>query len=294
MELSKYLESMLPMFTRQRIFEDIDVVKQSLDDNTLPVYKEYAKLMGKGNFKSDFANHYQERFEKRFEGKETGNLIGTIHKQLEGVSEKIPVVSRLVENSFADDITRNAMTVLRVNVLQYLETISFTVQYARRLLISLVAFEVNAFNQNIETDILDGELLWLEDNFATFGTCLNILDTTPEKLEETMGTVPDVSVNADNVDSVIAMVGNDKVDPMKMGFIPVMLNPCYHIGMRIAEWHADQYQKAINEREMLQYRLLQYKVVETGRNDAALERKIKITQDRIEKLNYKIAKAEQR
>ena len=170
MELSKYLESMLPMFTRQRIFEDIDVVKQSLDDNTLPVYKEYAKLMGKGNFKSDFANHYQERFEKRFEGKETGNLIGTIHKQLEGVSEKIPVVSRLVENNFADDITRNAMTVLRVNVLQYLETISFTVQYARRLLISLVAFEVNAFNQNIETDILDGELLWLEDNFATFGT----------------------------------------------------------------------------------------------------------------------------
>lgn len=294
MEIKKYLDSILPMFTRQRIFEDIDVVKQSLDENTLPVYKEYAKLMGKENFKSDFANGYQERFNKRFEGKATGNIIGTIAKQLEGISEKLPIISQTVENSFADDITRNAMTILRVNVLQYLESISYTVQYARRLLISIVAYEVNAYNENIDVDIIDGELLWLEDNFATFVTCLNVLDTTDDKLKDTLKDIPDVAVNPDSVDNVIAMVGKDKADPMQFGFIPVMLNPAYHIGMRIAEWQADRYRKSVDEREMLQYRLLQYKLVEAGKGDAALERKIKITQDRIEKLNYKIAKMEER
>lgn len=294
MEIKKYLDSILPMFTRQRIFEDIDVVKQSLDENTLPVYKEYAKLMGKENFKSDFANGYQERFDKRFEGKATGNIIGTIAKQLEGISEKLPIISQTVENSFADDITRNAMTILRVNVLQYLESISYTVQYARRLLISIVAYEVNAYNENIDVDIIDGELLWLEDNFATFVTCLNVLDTTDDKLKDTLKDIPDVAVNPDSVDNVIAMVGKDKADPMQFGFIPVMLNPAYHIGMRIAEWQADRYRKSVDEREMLQYRLLQYKLVEAGKGDAALERKIKITQDRIEKLNYKIAKMEER
>lgn len=294
MEIKKYLDSILPMFTRQRIFEDIDVVKQSLDENTLPVYKEYAKLMGKENFKSDFANGYQERFDKRFDGKATGNIIGTIAKQLEGISEKLPIISQMVENSFADDITRNAMTILRVNVLQYLESISYTVQYARRLLISIVAYEVNAYNEHIDVDIIDGELLWLEDNFATFVTCLNVLDTTDEKLKDTLKDIPDVAVNPDSVDNVIAMVGKDKADPMQFGFIPVMLNPAYHIGMRIAEWQADQYRKSVDEREMLQYRLLQYKLVEAGKGDAALERKIKITQDRIDKLNYKIAKAEER
>lgn len=294
MEIKKYLDSILPMFTRQRIFEDIDVVKQSLDENTLPVYKEYAKLMGKENFKSDFANGYQERFDKRFEGKATGNIIGTIAKQLEGISEKLPIISQTVENSFADDITRNAMTILRVNVLQYLESISYTVQYARRLLISIVAYEVNAYNENIDVDIIDGELLWLEDNFATFVTCLNVLNTTDEKLKDTLKDIPDVAVNPDSVDNVIAMVGKDKADPMQFGFIPVMLNPAYHIGMRIAEWQADRYRKSVDEREMLQYRLLQYKLVEAGKGDAALERKIKITQDRIEKLNYKIAKMEER
>lgn len=294
MEIKKYLDSILPMFTRQRIFEDIDVVKQSLDENTLPVYKEYAKLMGKENFKSDFANGYQERFDKRFEGKATGNIIGTIAKQLEGISEKLPIISQTVENSFADDITRNAMTILRVNVLQYLESISYTVQYARRLLISIVAYEVNAYNENIDVDIIDGELLWLEDNFATFVTCLNVLETTDDKLKDTLKDIPDVAVNPDSVDNVIAMVGKDKADPMQFGFIPVMLNPAYHIGMRIAEWQADRYRKSVDEREMLQYRLLQYKLVEAGKGDAALERKIKITQDRIEKLNYKIAKMEER
>lgn len=294
MEIKKYLDSILPMFTRQRIFEDIDVVKQSLDENTLPVYKEYAKLMGKEKFKSDFANGYQERFDKRFEGKATGNIIGTIAKQLEGISEKLPIISQTVENSFADDITRNAMTILRVNVLQYLESISYTVQYARRLLISIVAYEVNAYNENIDVDIIDGELLWLEDNFATFVTCLNVLDTTDDKLKDTLKDIPDVAVNPDSVDNVIAMVGKDKADPMQFGFIPVMLNPAYHIGMRIAEWQADRYRKSVDEREMLQYRLLQYKLVEAGKGDAALERKIKITQDRIEKLNYKIAKMEER
>lgn len=294
MELRKYLESMLPMFTRQRIFEDIDIVRTTLDDNTLPVYREYAKLMGKDNFKSDFATEYQDRFDKRFEGKMTGNMIGTIAKQLEGMSEKLDVVSKLVEDSFADDVIKQAMTILRVNVLQYLETIGFSVQYARRLLIALVAFEVNAFNPNVDIDIVDGELEWLENNFATFGACLNVLDTTAEKVQETLKEVPDVAVNPDSVDNVVAMVGKDKVDPLKLGFIPVVLNPAYHIGMRIAEWQADRYQKSVEEREMLQYRLLQYKLVEKGRNDAALERKVKITQDRIDKLNYKIAKMEER
>lgn len=294
MEIKKYLDSMLPMFTRQRIFEDIEIVQASLNENTLPVYREYAKLMGKGSFKSDLCTEYDERFSKRFEGKQNGNLIGTIAKVLEELSDKIDVVQGMVEKSFADDVTRNAMTILRINVMQFLDTISYTVNYARRLLITLVSFEVNAYNPQISVEILDGELKWLEDNFATFCSCLNILDTKTDKIQETLNEIPDVAVNPDTVNNVIAMVGNDRVDPMRLGFIPVMLNPAYHIGMRIAEWQAARYDAACNEREVLQFRLLQLKLAQQDRNDAGLERKIKVTQDRVDKLNFKIAKMEER
>lgn len=295
MEIRKYLSSMLPMFTRQRILEDIDMINASLVENTLPVFEEYTKIMGKGTFKSDFAKEYQERFDKRFDGKDKGNIIGTINEQLKNIAEKMPVLTRLVENYYADDVTRNAMTILRVNILQYLDAISFSVQYARRLLIGIVSFEVNTINSNIDVELLEGETAWIDDNFPTFVTCLNILDTDkdPEALEKKMSAIPDMSVNPDSVDTVTAVVGRDKVDPFQMGFIPVMLNPAYHIGMRIAEWQANRYQKSVEEREMLQFRLLQFNLVEKGRNDAALERKVKTTQDRIDKLNYKISKMEE-
>ena len=63
--------------------------------------------------------------------------------------------------------------------------------------------------------------------------------------------------------------------------------------MRWAENQADAYKLALEEKRMLEYRLLLLKRQREGKTDAKLEKEIAIIEDRIARLAYKIQKAEE-
>ena len=79
-----------------------------------------------------------------------------------------------------------------------------------------------------------------------------------------------------------------------MRFIPVWLNPIYHIGMRIAEWQAKRYKSAKEELSLLQLRKLNLERVSAGKPDAKIQSEIKYLEARIQGLNFDIDEMEKK
>lgn len=298
MDIKKFLGTLVPSFTRQRIIEDIGFIRESLVDNTLPIFDSYSSFIGKNKLKSDYYKHIEERFDSNYKESYKGNIINEVYKILEKINGDLVVVERLSAKYYGDDVLKDAMSILRVNILQYLECINYIVKFSRTLLISMVAHEVQYFRQTesgspVELEMLQGDVDYVENGLANFCACLNVVNYSGGKLEETLTNLPEVTISERSAGNVMATLSQSDTDPLKMNFIPVVLNPIYHVRIKVAEWQVRRFEASVEERNLLQFRLQQLKILSAGKDNASLDREITETQKRLDKLNYKIVRLEE-
>lgn len=291
MKLQAYLGSLLPGFTKERMVEDIGTAREELRDSTIEPLRAITRLYGKYKWESEWVRELDESFEKEVKIRYTGNFLNGMLDVMETIDDNIDTVEQLVETQYADDVMRDAMTVLRVNLLQYIEVMTFAIQYTRRLLVAVMAIEVSAVNGNDPESLpKKGDMDWLEQRRSSYFVALQILSDKKENIQKTFSEMPNVAINKDSVDTTQAVIGHANTDPMGFCLIPLVLNPIYHVRMAIAEWQAARFKAAEEEKRMLEFRLLQLKLAKEGKGkkDAKLEQNIEHTQIRLDKLNYKL------
>lgn len=292
MKIDKYLSSILPSFTRGRLLDDLGTLREELKLNTLPPIQAMAKAFGKRKFENEWVRAFDEGFKKESNIRYNGNFIVGVEETLTHVQENMDVIERLIGKYYADDVVREAMTVMRVNLMQYLETISFCIQYSRRLMVAAISMEVATVNTEPST-VTEGELGWLNVRRDNYFSAIRILSDKKQELEAKFEALPDMALNADSYHTSKAVVGEERVDPFNFGLIPIKLNPIYHIRMAIADWQVSRFKAAQEEKRMLEFKLLQMKLAADGKKDARLQEQIDYTQGRLEKLNYKLAQMEE-
>ncbi len=299
MDIKAFLGTLVPTFTRQRITDDIWGTRDILKEATLPIFDTYADFIGKEKFKSDYAMALEERFEKNYDGKYSGNMIIAIKKVLDKTEDDLNALDRMVAKYFADDVLKSAMSVMRVNILQYLDCIHYAVNYSRKLLLAVVAAEFSYYKtkssgQDTPLGLLPGEIDEINNGLANFCACLNVIDLSSNKIEEIIESLPEVTINDKNAGIVMSTISSSETDPLKMGFIPVSFNPIYHIRIKIAEWQVRRYEAAVAEKQMLEFRLQQLKLMrDGGKENAKLDKSIEIEEKRLADLRYKIVRLEE-
>jgi cell division protein FtsB len=295
MNLDKYLTSLLPSFTKARMIEDLNVRRDELKNNTLPPLKSIQQAFGKRSWENDWVRAFDERFKKAAEIRYQGNFINGVLDTMERVLETCDVIENLINEYFADDVLREAMTVCRVNLLQYLETMSFSIDYTRRLMVATLTLEVATVNKEdpFNGQITQGEMDYLNRRQEAYFQAIRILSDKKEAVQKRFKEMPDMTVNADSVSTATAVVGVTKIDPFGFGLIPVSLNPIYHIRMAIADWQVSKFKAAQEERRILEFKLLQLKLAAEGKKDAKLQQQIEYTQGRLDKLKFKIRDMEE-
>ncbi len=295
MKFERYLDSLLPSFSRQRLLDDLAVIREELKDNTLPPLKSIATAFGKRKFESQWVAEFDAAFKKGTNIKYQGNFYTGMYETLQVVADNVDVVESLINAYYADDVLRDAMTVLRINLLQYLETMSFAVRYARRVAVATMSIEVDASSdkQGLETIITAGEVEWLTTRRIHFFAALNSLSIGRKDVEERFKSLPDMTVNANSIQSTNSVLGANRTDPFQFGLIPIVLNPIYHVRMAIADWQVTRFKAAQEEKRMLEFKLLKLKMAQTGKSDARLDEQIEYTSGRLEKLNYKLKTMEE-
>lgn len=293
MSISKYVTSLLPSFERSQVEEDIRVLKEDLGENTLPPFAAAADHFKRDKFAAKDVVDFDRVFGRSVRTSINGNFISVTYEALKRANEMLGKIDTAVDKYFGRDITAEGMTYARLNVLRYLEIVSFATRYSRKVLLWTYHNEQAAHKRPVGNPLARAEIQWLHENRQAFFVCIRILSTKPQDVEKFFRNIPDMIVVPEEVEMAKQTVGEDRLDPLQTNLIPVKLNPIYHVRMAITEWQVNRYKAGQEEKRALEYRLLALKESREGKEDAKLEQMIEYTEDRLKKLNYKLAKIEE-
>lgn len=294
MSLQNVLKNLKEGFPKNQIEDDLNVLRQDITAYTQPMFDTASKDFGNKAFKSKWAENFQKRLKNDVRRVNTKNFIIPVQKSLEKILERVDVLEKLADENFNDDISIHAMSIKRLNILSYIQACSFFSIYARRLITTVMAIEINVADESVINeleDILPVNLEWLNQRRDSFFKVMDIFLNGKGDLNKVIDELPDINVNPTNIKAVEAV--NRTLDPFGFGFIPVVLNPAYHIGIFVAEWQNDRLNTAKAEKDILEVRVMNLKLLEDKKNDAKLQKSINyIENNRLKPLYKKIAKME--
>lgn len=295
MSIGKYVSSLLPSFDKGRVEEDIRVLKEELSQITIPPYEAAAEFYGANGFSSKQCQEFNRTFANRtnVERKFEGYYPVTIHHVLVRAQETVAMLDGQVDKYFGRDVATSGLTYARANLLRLIEVTYFVCRYSRKLLLWTHDEEKKSLGRKIGDPFTSAEIEWLFENRDGFFAAINVLARPTKEIAGALYNIPDMVVVPEEVDVAEATVGANKLDPLRMGIIPIKLNPIYHVRLAIAEFQVARYKAGQEEKRSLEYRLLALKEIHNEGGDAHLEQQIEYTENRIKKLNHKLAKMEE-
>jgi hypothetical protein len=122
---------------------------------------------------------------------------------------------------------------------------------------------------------------------------METLSKPTDKIKAEFEEIPDITVTAAGDRTVQSTLGVSKLDPFRHGFVPLAMNPIYHIRMKVADYQHYRYERAKAEKDALELRKLRLERLQHGKQDAALDKQIEYTQKRIDDLTLQIRKVEE-
>lgn len=295
MKLEKFIASMLPNFEKGRIVEDVNLLKTEIRETTLPPLTETTLHFGSKRFNSKVLQNFDREFQNNVKSKTRGNYLNIVQKALNDANETFDDLENLIDKNFGKDVTASGLTYLKANVIQYVEVLSFTSRYIRKLISWTLHEELKVADSstNITDPFNKATKDWFWNNRQVFYKCIKTIELVKGNLKTKLSVIPDMMVVPEEIAYIENTLGVDKTDPLRLGFISPALNPIYHTRVVLAEWQVARHKAANEELKSLQYRLLALKEANEGKKDAKLEQAIDYTEGRIQKLNRKIAELEE-
>lgn len=283
---------------RNRLMDSVESTREMLTNDTLPPFKEameYGAFKGVTPFKStpirNFNNVFMREVDARRNWIESDTII------LSRLVNEFAELSEAVEKHFAQrNSPRLAMTYQQLTFMRLIELVRFCGRYSRRMLHYTYACETPAeFSKvSVANAIPKGERKWLEENAVGYCRSMKMLSMPMKEILKQIQGMPDTVYDPEQEDAVASVVGARKIDPLALGYIPVISALFWSLGSRWVEWQAAELQEARAERELVQLYLAQLKAARNGDFDAATEKVIKVQEDRLNDLTYEIVKLSKR
>ena len=289
LDMFKYLG---PALYKRDILDTLYNTKRELEDTTIPIYKQFDNQFSNWDFKSKEVKRLIPTFNALVK-KRQGNIITTVKYVLIQLDKTLQDATNHYEKTFKDTTASSSITYRKMQYLQFLDSVKFYIGYARDFLNYLLVAETGQYDQGntLAKSLTPAEIKRVEKGFNDFCQLTNTFNSH-DNIFILLSQVPDVSFVPENADIVEASVGKVKIDPLKMNFIGADRNPFYALQVRWALRDHAKYEKAVEERELLKLRLLNLQNSQNGEPDPAIMKEIKYYENRIQKLDFQIAKVE--
>lgn len=285
---------MAPTASRSSVEDELRVLRTELNETTIPPFENSAEHFGLTAMNAKETKDLDKLFRSRL-SKDLGEdkmYVSAVLKQLKNSVELLTMIEDNLEKYFSKDVAKASVTYSQMNIMRMIDLIAFNAKYARKLLLWTFQKEQEALGQRIDSPFTKTEVNWLFENRPLFFSSVKTLSKDVDKVKVLIRNIPNIVIDVKDNEEVEASVDSNKLDPFNMGFIPLAINPVYHIGRLVAEWQAARYDASIEERRALEYRLIMLKELGNGKRDAKLEKEIEYIETRVKKLNYKISKYE--
>lgn len=284
--IHSFFEALLPGIKKKEILEALYSNYGELESINVPMYNLNFKIVP-----SNTSEMLRVRFKNQLDFGNVNNIHGTIRGLLESMSQDQEVVIRAVKEAFGDAVPKATTDYYLLNLFKYTESIAFVTQYTRRLL-NVLAWEslIQTLTDKSKTDSVyieilpgskselaiiaspaikaDREYVCNSSNIVGFITAANMLNKPFAKYEKSIQSLKGHLVREEDWDGS-NKIGERMLDPYDAGFIPVPINPFYHIGIAFTTWrvHCNERNKADLGRIQLMLSLLNDKRSRTAEDD---------------------------
>lgn len=296
MKLAPFIASLLPTWSRDRQVEDWNTSVEVLEKYVLPSYEAAAEHFKTAKLKSKDAQRLDEMFHHNCRVvNHNDNLVVGIYKCLLNLKKAIPLLEQRTGTEFGSEIAKGAMTYRQANLLQLQEMVSFALSFSTLVLKYVYVAESAHYpdsDSNLAEQIMPDERDYLKANFNAFAQSLNILGNKDTDFSKNLDGIPDIVVKSENIGAMESSVGRNKLDPFRLGLLPPIFSPIYHIRLLVAEWQTNRFYKAKEEQQLMQVHLLHLKKLQEGKPDAKLRQEIQYYEDQVNKISRKTSEME--
>lgn len=205
----------------------------------------------------------------------------------------VPALQYEIDARMKGDSYISAMKYDAFNVVRLIELCDFAICYSAMLLHYTLKVHADEASLSNGVEITEtsksflGRLNHYVIDYANVSTCLLEIDNIKQRLD----SIPPTLISSDDI-STFSGGGMKNVDPFNMGFISVAWNPFYYIGKWMAEREHTRYKERQERANVIKMRLLYLRSVYNDRPDPGNERRIRILESDLEKLDYDILKYE--
>ena len=298
MSFSQYIKQLLPSFETSRLKQTLASICEEIETLLAPTVERLKPIFpANWKWRNKTAKHLMEEIQHGARIKKVApaaNAIAIIDYTLQNMLKIIPFVKGEVDKAFGREIAATGLSFNKTTLIQFAELAEFCVNYTQRLLNFVTSAELTSINgtQHI-TGVGPEDETWLKSNLPTYITALRVMSIDLADLKSDMNSIPDMVVDEHTEQDVQLVVGRSKVDPMGFASVPFPLSLIFSVRLSFADWQVNRYETALAESKVVEYRVLLMKQqIEEGHGDAALERLLQVSEDRLMKLRYKIAKME--
>lgn len=293
MNINAYVKSLKGVTGKDEVLSSLDVVQQDLSTKVVPIVGTAAAAFKTIKPKSEVVIGYEERYRQAFRLGRNASIIEDLRDRLHKVQKNLDILGQEIRKSMPETVSQMSIDHRSAVMMQLVDNAAFMNRFIRKFIEAVTVYETEAvgmYEDYQKDNLTKGEAAWVEDRFPFFLETLEAL--SDDHFKQKFDDIPNVKVDPDSDDNN-ALFGRLKMDPFKMGFIPVSLNPFFHIGKWIAEFQAWRYKEAQEDLKRIQQRILLLEEAQQGKSNPQIEKEIKILRDKSEGLIYKINKAEE-
>ena len=299
MSLMSFVKKLLPRIERSTVAEDLRITEKEVNTVNMPSWAAAAVHFKVNRPVSPKVKDLTTAFYRNFkpQGGKAPTLFSEISKVLPWLLANIQTIERRLDQVVEKDIIPDAITAKAAYLVRAAGHMSMISRYLGSLLNYLYAAEAEHMGHGPVPglEIAKAERLQVEKNFELFAKLLNQYARDPKQFEKTVISLPEIYVSQEAEAGVTALYQGQGIDPLEqVGVAGFVGSAIYSFRMVIARWQQDRYEASVAKKQQLEMRLLYLQMQANGEEDPTVENEIRILQDRIEKLEYKIRAEEER
>lgn len=275
MDIPAFLRNILPSFSRNDVLDKIRNIGQKIAKIVRPSYDLTIETIDEANFKSNFSKSVAKDFQTALPvnmKSERKPVTRFLPKALANAQILLDLLEQYVGKNITANVHIEGVSYQKATVLRLIELLDFFADYSIRHLSYAVASETNIedYGRPDGLAFTPDELRFLENNRGAWIKLMSILQEDPKGSIKKIAEIPEIILGDMDIASVPALAGAS-ADPLHLGLIPVASNIFRWVGLRVAHWEVDRYERALQEKRVIELRLESRRMRLAGNPDAATE-----------------------
>lgn len=299
MSMYAFVSSLLPSTEARAVKINLDTALEQISNNIIPGVEMFVEHIPHNyKWKNEEVHTINQKIAKEVRAVDHLKLardcsgMEAILAVLKQMQASIPVIIAEANKCFETKIFKSGLTFTKATILQYAESVDFVVNYTASLLNWMTAMEWNTLDgRDRKSGVSPNTYEELMANSVKYLIVINIMAMTPDELKKGIKSLPQMRI-ADTPEQEAEQIalGGGNANPFGFANVEWPLSMWYHFRLSRVESQAQEYERMVAREKALHYRVLLIKRhLAEGSGDAALEKELKIHEERIRTLDYEIA-----